>query len=623
MFKEKYIPIFIILAPIISIFLLASFIIIFFIKTQNYYFTKESNRFEKEYLFKSKEKLKKNVNDTYVYLNQKENLYYKDAKEKVKKRTLILSIRLNQLYNELNFELKSEKQDKIFKNLLNSNIEKNNYFFAYDINTDKIIQPKNKNIKNIFRKDKKYFDNYLYFPRIKMIKFDLSPKLVFIKYLPKLNWIIGNIEDTTEDINSVKKSSLEFINILNTQRKNKIWIYDNKTEKPILAQKNLQNTIKINSNRKEHLVKILEDKLNGNNSYNKNGIFIKYFYPKNGKEKIAYIKSFEKYNWILGSSFYTSSLQKPIRENKLRLKKHLEKSIHYMVLIFFIVALLLSILSFLLSKQITRVFKLYQKKVKIKEKNLELLNKNLASKIKKGIKEARKKDRILMQQARLARLGVMLNMIAHQWRQPLSEVSSILMELESAVKFKKADEALILECTKDSTKLLEYMSDTIDDFRNFFKPNKKKEYFLIKERIFQALSLAEGAFKNANIKIKDKLGEDVLIYGYKNEFSQVILNIFLNCKDAFLESKTKNPCIEIILKKECEKANLSISDNAGGIKLKNLDLIFEPYYTTKSPTKGTGLGLYISKMIIETNMNGKISVRKTIKNDGLTFEIEI
>ncbi len=276
-------------------------------------------------------------------------------------------------------------------------------------------------------------------------------------------------------------------------------------------------------------------------------------------------------------------------------------------------------LSILMSNKISKAFKSYQDKLKKEKRKLEYLNNTLQSKVQVGIEESLKKDRAMLHQSRLARLGTMISMIAHQWRQPLTEVSSILMELETATKFKKVDDNLILECTKDSYKILNYMSNTIDDFKNFFKPNKNMEEFSIIDACLKALSIVDASLKNLQINLIKEFKEDSRLIAYPREFSQVILNILLNCKDAFLEQNIQNASIIFYIGKKENKTIILITDNAGGIKFENIDVIFEPYVTSKSSSKGTGLGLYMSKMIIEKNMNGKLSATNT--NDGVMFEI--
>jgi signal transduction histidine kinase len=165
------------------------------------------------------------------------------------------------------------------------------------------------------------------------------------------------------------------------------------------------------------------------------------------------------------------------------------------------------------------------------------------------------------------------------------------------------------------------MSKTIDDFRNFFKPNKEKQNFSIKDAINQTIFLIDDSFKSSNIKIECTVLDDISIYGYESEFSQVLLNILTNAKDAFLENNINNPNIIIEIKQVQTHIKISISDNAGGISRSIINKIFDPYFTTKTNYNGTGLGLYMSKIIIEENMQGQIKV-KNLK-DGVQFIIFI
>ena len=160
------------------------------------------------------------------------------------------------------------------------------------------------------------------------------------------------------------------------------------------------------------------------------------------------------------------------------------------------------------------------------------------------------------------------------------------------------------------------MSQTIDDFRNFFKVDKEKKDFSIKDAISTVLSMQSGVLKNNNINI-EITGSEFIFYGLKSEFQQVILNIITNAKDALLQNNIKNPTIKIDIDKQSK--TISISDNAGGIPKDIIDRVFEPYFTTKEQGKGTGIGLYMSKMIIEENMQGALEVSNT--NNGAKFSI--
>ncbi len=261
----------------------------------------------------------------------------------------------------------------------------------------------------------------------------------------------------------------------------------------------------------------------------------------------------------------------------------------------------------------------YINKVRSKEKKLQELNKTLYTKVNLGIQEGKKKDKAILQQSKLARMGSMISMIAHQWRQPLSELSGVLMELEIATKFKKVDDQHIFNSIERSNEMIEFMSNTIDDFRNFYKPDKKKENFLISDACTKAQHIVDATLHNLSIDLVFNLKSDKLIFGYPTEYSQVILNIISNAKDILVERKIENPKIEITISSKGLQSIVTIKDNANGINEKNLESIFDPYYSTKDSSKGTGLGLYISKLIIERNMGGELSVEND--KDGAVFKI--
>ena len=171
---------------------------------------------------------------------------------------------------------------------------------------------------------------------------------------------------------------------------------------------------------------------------NPEGIFIEYYWQKpeelHFSKKLGFFRLYEKYNWVIGSGLYVDDIQKSIYENKKLLEEKIDKYIRLVVLISSLIILFIGLISFFMSKKITEVFEKYQENVRKKEVLLEDINKNLELKVQKAIDDVQKKDRAMLHQSRLARMGIMLSMIAHQWRQPLSEVSGILMELETASK---------------------------------------------------------------------------------------------------------------------------------------------------------------------------------------------
>jgi len=260
------------------------------------------------------------------------------------------------------------------------------------------------------------------------------------------------------------------------------------------------------------------------------------------------------------------------------------------------------------------------------QEELSLLNKNLEKKVEQEValkikkeNEAKEKERILVHQSKLASMGEMIGSIAHQWRQPLTQLSSVLVLVELKYERGKLTLKELRESIHQSQEQIEFMSKTIDDFRNFFKPNKQKDFFSPYKSVQSALSLISSGFENYNIKVNLKFEDEVLINGYESEFSQVILNILSNSKDAFIEKQIANPIITVTISKEDKNSKIVLCDNAGGINLIPIEKVFEPYVTTKHASSGTGIGLYMSKNIIEKSMNGSLSVSNN--KNGVCFEI--
>ncbi|CUU70498.1 sensor histidine kinase [Campylobacter hyointestinalis] len=246
---------------------------------------------------------------------------------------------------------------------------------------------------------------------------------------------------------------------------------------------------------------------------------------------------------------------------------------------------------------------------------------NLEKRINKEIKQRLAQEQLLVQQSKLAAMGEMIGNIAHQWRQPLAEISAIHMNMKVTYDFNKFDKKYLNEKIKEANKLTAYMSQTITDFQNFFKPRGEKEIFSVQNACKEAAKIIESSLRYHEISLKFNTIKDTNILGYKNEYSQVILNILSNAKDIIIERKIKFPRINIEIKEGNNYSIVKISDNAGGIAEKILDKIFEPYFTTRYKTQGTGIGLYMSKNIIERNMYGFINVKNT--DEGALFTIKV
>jgi signal transduction histidine kinase len=248
--------------------------------------------------------------------------------------------------------------------------------------------------------------------------------------------------------------------------------------------------------------------------------------------------------------------------------------------------------------------------VKEKTKELQILNKNLEIKIKEEVQKSREKDEIMFRQSRLAAMGEMIGNIAHQWRQPLNAISLIIQSFQTKrmLGVELSDE-FINSQVEEGALLANNMSKTIDDFRNFFNPNKKTVNFSLEKNIQKTIEIIEGYYQKFNIKIYLVCKNDFTILGYPNEFSQVLLNLFSNSKDALNDIKVDKKLIEVIIYSDGKSGYVEVVDNGGGIKEDIVDRIFEPYFTTKHKSAGTGIGLYMSEQIIEKQMHGEMEIQ--------------
>jgi len=252
---------------------------------------------------------------------------------------------------------------------------------------------------------------------------------------------------------------------------------------------------------------------------------------------------------------------------------------------------------------------------------LKELNDTLEDRVKEEVEKNRQKDNQLVLQSRLALMGELLSMIAHQWRQPLNAIGGIISNLKLDIAFGELSESHIKETTQKIEKLILHLSNTIDDFSKFYREEDENQFekIEISKIIDESLNIILASIKNNNIDLKLDIQDNETIYIMPNRLKQVILNLIKNSLDALKEREIKNPYIKI---KVFKKDNLiiEITDNAGGIDESIIDKVFDPYFTTKDEKNGTGIGLYMSKMIIE-KMGGKLMVSND--TNGAKFTIEL
>ncbi|MDD2580824.1 MAG: PAS domain-containing protein [Desulfuromonadaceae bacterium] len=255
------------------------------------------------------------------------------------------------------------------------------------------------------------------------------------------------------------------------------------------------------------------------------------------------------------------------------------------------------------------------------QKQLESFNQDLESRITEAVAELRKKDDILIQQSRLTAMGDLINSIAHHWRQPLNSIGLIVQSLQLAFKSNDLSVEELDAEIADTMSILQQISDTIDDFRTFFNHEKEPHSFSVNDAVSRSINFVMPSLKNNGIKAVSDEQSDMCVVGYPNEYTQALLNIIINARDALMESQMPEPLISIRIFEEKGRSVVTVLDNGGGINEDALPRIFDPYFTTKEQGKGSGIGLYMAKMIIEKNMNGRLTARNV--DGGAEFRIEV
>lgn len=307
------------------------------------------------------------------------------------------------------------------------------------------------------------------------------------------------------------------------------------------------------------------------------------------------------------SSLISSHLKDAISE-KNRTERIFNTSILMLILLIGMIFFLSTLISMIIVNHFTELHNSLEGKVNTKTKELQDLNSSLEKRVAKEVEMGRKKDQIMFQQSRLASLGEMLQNIAHQWRQPLGALTMIIQSFETKHMRGKLTGEFIEERVQDAQVLANGMSDTLEDFRTFFNPNKSKKEFDLRTSIQKAIDLTRYLLDKEDIKLSLIMPDELRIFGFKNELSHIVLNLINNAKDA-LGKHSNDKKIQIFVKHTDTQVQISVIDNAGGVDEEILPRIFDPYFTTKHQSVGTGIGLYMSKQIIEQHMDGTIQCK--------------
>ena len=582
-------------------------------------FKSEIQHIEETFLQNNKNRIQDEIREVYDFVSNEKINAENLLKESIKNRVYEAhQIATNIYKGETSFEHNHSDEHVMesIKHALGGIIynKGRGYIFMDDISGTKLLQPLNKEFegKNLYNfkdakgyqfvrkivqtiKDKtEAYDSYYWYKSGD--KVNDYKKISFYKYFEPFNVAIGTGEYVKDFENELKEKVLKKIRNIRYGNKGYIFVYDLEGNCLSHYNKDLigENRIDYQDKNGKYLVKeVIEFTKN-----NKEG-FLSYLATINPikdiptSSKISYLKLFQEWGWVIGTGFYTDTLYSQIEERKKKLEVSNKKSLENIVYFSIVITLIFIGLSFLTSKFIKNRFDDYQKSLEIE------------------IENTIEKEKLLVQQSKMATMGEMLSNIAHQWKQPISVISmsNSLLRMKNESNEDFITQENINESIDNIDNSVKNLIQTIDDFGNFFNPNKQKSLFSIEKAFGETCKLMSSQFKNNNIHIIKTI-VDFELYGSQNELQQVLINILKNAKEELIKkdsSMKKLIFINAYIDNNDNKI-IEIKDNAGGIPEEIKDKIFDSYFTTKEDTDGTGIGLYMSKQIIEKTMKGNITV---------------
>ena len=570
---------------------------------------KETISIKNEYIKKNTELIQKDVEDLYEFIVRTQEKTEEKLKKSIKERVLEANNIAHRIYNE-NKDTKTK--DEIIKMIKDALVDVRfndgrGYIFIYTFDYECILLPINRKnqgasvrdfqdsngmflgreiVNSLQHKDEAFLT--WYYPKPNELNSSYK-KIGFNAHFKPYDWFIGTGEYFVDFEDSVKKEVLEYISKFKTNKNDYFFILDyGKKEGLFKRVDGTEDSSFIELSKqedKELFTKIVEATKN-----NQEFISYKYKYDENNDPliKTSYIKNIPNWNWIIGKGFYHTYVDKIINDKT----EQLNIKFHVKVINIISMAIILTILLLLISLYIT---KLLEKKFS-----------NYKREINTYIDKNNKQQRILSQQAKMAAMGEMLGNIAHQWRQPLSVITTVATGMKLQKEFDSLDDETFDKSIDNITNSALYLSDTIEDFRNFFRTDKEETLFSVKDIFEKVFKLTDAQFKNLEIIFIKEIN-DFKLFGFENEFVQALINILNNAKDA-LENMEKPRLIFISTKKDNDKLIIKITDNAGGINEDIIDKVCEPYFTTKHQAKGTGIGLYMTEEIIVNHMNGSFNI---------------
>ncbi|WP_198305331.1 cache domain-containing protein [Arcobacter vandammei] len=600
--KEKQLLKIIRYAPVLLILFITTFLLFFLYLENKKMFLVAKKDLEEKFYLQNANQIKDEVNRAYAYIKYIQENSEFQLRTSIKSRvyeahtiaTHIYETYKNKKSKDEIFELIKTTLDKVRYN------EGRGYFYIDDEFGNKLMLPLDKENegKNFFehKDDRGYtfvktivdtiknkterFDEYYWKNPVTNLS---SRKIAFYKYFEPFNVAIGTGEYFDEYNLNVQREVIEYLNSIKFGKNGSIFIV---TNDGVCLSKD-ETIDKLNYN-KETIFASRQENLHGLiKAANSEDNFYKYEERYNTSNidykvnKVTYVKALANWNWVIGSAFYEDDVNFEIIQMKVKLDKDFDDKLKNILIASFVLIMILLIISIYVSKYIEEKFLDYKDEI--------------------GSRQA-----LLFQQSKMATMGEMIGNIAHQWRQPLSVITATTSGMLIQKEMGALSDEFFVEGSKKINSSAAYLSQTIDDFRNFFNPNKEKQKFKISDTINKTLDLLSAQFNAKDIFIIKNI-EDIEITSYENELIQALINILNNARDELI-GKTQEKYIFIDINKKDNHIKIVIKDNAGGIKKENISKVFNPYFTTKDKTQGTGIGLYMTQEII-LQLKGEISVR--------------
>ena len=588
--------------PSVFVVVFSLFVILFLYFENKKTFNKERRTIEQKYILKNKEIIKEEVLRVFTFTKQLQKNTEEELKQNVKNRVYEAHEMATNIYEK--YKTTKSKQEifqyiKVALSGIRFN-EGRGYFFIDDIYGNKLSHPidtsiegKNflnytdvngyrffENIVNTIKDKTERFDEYYWYkPNTNK---EIGRKIAFYKTFEPLNIAIGTGEYFDDFEKIIQKKALEYINLVRFGKSGYIFIinydgtYLNHIRKDYIGKNYLENDeVK---DKKRVISDLINIAKNGNGFYTYIQNKPSTEYPT---EKISFVQGMDDWNWLIGAGFYEDDLNQEILNVKEKLDRNYEKYALNILILGMILIIFLLVASGYVS-----IF--------------------LENKLKEYKRELDNKQAILYQQSKMAAMGEMIGNIAHQWRQPLSIITTATSGMVLQKQMGVLTDEFFFEASNRINTSSQYLSQTIDDFRNFFIPNKEKSKVNLIEIFKKTLDLISAQFSSKDIEIIKNI-EGVEFESYENELIQALINILNNSRDELIKKDGERFIFVDAFEKD-NFINIIIKDNAGGVIKENLNKIFEPYFTTKYKSQGTGIGLYMTEEIITKHLNGTICV---------------